>query len=120
MYHKRRYSNLAQQVAHIQVSGGLEITVGTFGCCCLALQLSKFLKLFLRTFRHEEGREQLTNAGVSSPHPVRIKVASAFAFCNSSSFFARWYAPRAKPPYRIRRLTRSGRRTAKATDIAHP
>src|SRR5262252_8568644 len=67
MYHKRRYSNLAQQVAHIQVSGGLEITVGTFGCCCLALQLSKFLKLFLRTFRHEERREQRTKCGSVLP-----------------------------------------------------
>lgn len=60
------------------------------------------------------------NAGLSSPHPVRIKVARALAFCSSNSFFARRYAPRAKPTYRMRCETRSGWRTAKATEMAQP
>ena len=49
MHNERRHGDLRQQLAHIQVSCGLEITIGAFGCSRLALPLGEFLKLFLRS-----------------------------------------------------------------------
>src|SRR5262245_29283388 len=60
VHHKCWYRHLAEQFTHVQVPGGLEITIGGFGCGRLALPLGKFLKLLLRCPWHEQRREQLT------------------------------------------------------------
>src|SRR5262245_41450376 len=52
VHDKRRYRHLWQQLAHIEVPGGLEIAVRAFGRSRLALPLREFLQLLRCCARH--------------------------------------------------------------------
>src|SRR5262245_44648340 len=52
VHDKRRYRHLWQQLAHLEVPGGLEIAVRAFGRSRLALPLGEFLQLLRCCARH--------------------------------------------------------------------